>query len=97
MLSENRRKENDREDQIRRITQEKVLEANLASEEKIENRRFLRKLQQEEQERQTNEAIIKVDILYCKMCTFVFIMIYLVSTSTSGLLLFVSVVNVYLT
>lgn len=62
MLVENRRKENEREDQLRRITQEKILEANLASEEKIENRRFLRKLQQEEQERQFNEAIVKVHI-----------------------------------
>ncbi|KAK3737795.1 hypothetical protein QZH41_015857 [Actinostola sp. cb2023] len=59
MLTENRRKENLREDQLKRIGQEKVLEANLASEERIESRRFLRKLQQEEQERQTNEAIIK--------------------------------------
>lgn len=65
MLAESRRKENQREDQVKRITQEKILEANLASEEKIENRRFLRKLQQEEQERQTNEAIIKVCKLMC--------------------------------
>lgn len=60
MLSENRRKDNLREDQIKSLAQEKILEANLASEERIENRRFLRRLQQEEQERQTDEAIIKV-------------------------------------
>lgn len=60
MLSENRRKENAREDQIRRISQEKLLEANMASEERVENKRFLRRLQQESQEREMDEAIIKV-------------------------------------
>ena len=61
MLTDNRRKENLREDQLKRLGQEKILEANLASEEKIENRRFLRRIQVEEQERQTNEAIVKVE------------------------------------
>jgi hypothetical protein len=39
------------------------LEANLASEEKIDNRRFLRRLQQEQQEKQMNESITKVTVL----------------------------------
>lgn len=60
MLAENRRKEILREDQLKRITQEKVLEANLTSEERIENKRFLRRIQQEAKEREMDEAIQKV-------------------------------------
>lgn len=60
MLAENRRKEILREDQLKRIAQEKVLEANLSSEERIENKRFLRRLQQEAKEREMDESIQKV-------------------------------------
>ena len=63
MLAENRRKEILREDQLKRITQEKVLEANLSSEERIENKRFLRRIQQEAKEREMDEAIQKVRLL----------------------------------
>ena len=64
LLAENRRKEIAREDQIKRINQEKTLEANMASEERIENKRFLRRRRQEENEREMDEAIRKVKTHY---------------------------------
>ena len=60
LLAENRRKEIAREDQIKRIHQERILEANMDSEERIENKRFLRRRRQEESEREMDEAIKKV-------------------------------------
>ena len=46
MRSENRRKEYQREDHKRMVAQDKLLRANVASEERIENKRFIRRLQQ---------------------------------------------------
>ena len=63
LLAENRRKEIAREDQIKRINQERTLEANMASEERIENKRFLRRRRQEETEREMDEGIRKVRFL----------------------------------
>ena len=60
LLAESRRKEIAREDQIKRISQERILEANMASEERIENKRFLRRRRQEETEREMDEAIRNV-------------------------------------
>jgi hypothetical protein len=60
LLADNRRKEIAREDQIKRINQERILEANMASEERIENKRFLRRLHQETTEREMDEGIRKV-------------------------------------
>lgn len=60
LLAENRRKEIAREDQLKRINQEKTLQANMASEERIEDKRFLRRRRQEESEREMDEAIRKV-------------------------------------
>lgn len=58
--ADNRRKEIAREDQVKRINQERMLEANMASEERIENKRFLRRLHQEATEREMDEGIRKV-------------------------------------
>lgn len=60
LLADNRRKEIAREDQVKRINQERILEANMASEERIENKRFLRRLHQEALEREMDEGIRKV-------------------------------------
>lgn len=60
LLADNRRKEIAREDQVKRINQERILEANMASEERIENKRFLRRLRQEATEREMDEGIRKV-------------------------------------
>lgn len=60
LLAENRRKEIAREDQLKRINQERVVEANMSSEERIENKRFLRRLHQEATEREMDEGIRKV-------------------------------------
>lgn len=60
LLAENRRKEIAREDQLKRINQEKTLQANMASEERIEDKRFLRRRRQEESEREMDETIRKV-------------------------------------
>ena len=64
LLADNRRKEIAREDQVKRINQERILEANMASEERIENKRFLRRLHQEALERDMDEGIRKVKT-YC--------------------------------
>lgn len=64
LLADNRRKEIAREDQIKRINQERTLEANMASEERIENKRFLRRLHQEATEREMDEGIRKVKAFF---------------------------------
>ena len=64
LLADNRRKEIAREDQVKRINQERILEANMASEERIENKRFLRRLHQEATEREMDEGIRKVKASY---------------------------------
>lgn len=65
LLADNRKKEFAREDQIKRINQERILEANMDSEERIENKRFLRRLHQEATEREMDEGIRKVKALCC--------------------------------
>ena len=64
LLADNRRRENAREDQVKRINQERMLEANMASEERIENKRFLRRLHQEATEKEMDEGIRKVKASY---------------------------------
>lgn len=46
MRAENRRKEYQREDNKKLVAREKVMLANVASEERVENKRFIRRLQQ---------------------------------------------------
>lgn len=64
LLADSRRRENAREDQVKRINQERMLEANMASEERIENKRFLRRLHQEATEKERDEGIRKVKASY---------------------------------
>lgn len=59
IAEQNRRREMDREETARRIQQEKILEANMSSDDRVEERRFLKRLQQENMERETEEAIQK--------------------------------------
>ena len=42
MRNENRRKEYQREDHMRLVAQDKVLRANLASDERVENKRYMK-------------------------------------------------------
>ena len=46
MRSENRKREYQREDHMRMVAQDRVLRANVASEERVENKRFIRRVQQ---------------------------------------------------
>ena len=46
MRAENRRKEYQREDNKRLVAQERMMRANVACEERVENKRFIRRLQQ---------------------------------------------------
>ena len=59
-LADRRRKEIAREDDLKRINQEKILEANVGSEERIENKRFLRIANQKAMEIEMDEAVKKV-------------------------------------
>lgn len=60
MMVQARHKEDTREDHLKRLANEKVLEANMASEERVENKRHIRRVQQEEMERNMSESILKV-------------------------------------
>lgn len=46
MRAENRRKEYQREDNKRLVSQERMMRANVACDERVENKRFIRRLQQ---------------------------------------------------
>lgn len=46
MRADNRRKEYQREDNMRLVAQDRILRANMASDERVETKRFIRKLQQ---------------------------------------------------
>lgn len=46
MRAENRRKEYQREDNKRLVAQERMMRANVACDERVENKRFIRRLQQ---------------------------------------------------
>ena len=60
MLAETRKREDLRDDHLKRLASEKLLEANMDSDERVENKRIIRAMQKEQQERETEEAIIKV-------------------------------------
>lgn len=59
-MAETRRKDDVREDHLKKLSQEKIFEANMASEERVENKRYLRRLQQEQREREIEESLQKV-------------------------------------
>ena len=46
MRAENRKRENEREDHMRMVSQDRMLRATMASDERVENKRFIRRLQQ---------------------------------------------------
>ena len=60
MHEQSRRREEHREDTLKRLAHDQMMAANLASEDRVEDIRFLRRLQAEKKEREMEEAIIKV-------------------------------------
>lgn len=63
MRADNRRKEYQREDNKRLVAQERMMRANVACEERVENKRFIRRLQQ--------VRIIPHKHVYLLVCLFV--------------------------
>lgn len=63
-LTEFRQQEERRDDQSRRLAKEKQIQANIENEERVEMKRYLRKMQDEEYERQMEEAYLKV---WCRL------------------------------
>lgn len=59
-LENARRQEMNREETVRNIAREKMLESNMQRSEQLENKRFLRQQQQELKEREMEETILKV-------------------------------------
>lgn len=59
-LESTRRKEENREDALKSVARERMDLANMASEERVENRRMLRLMQLEQKEREMEEAIMRV-------------------------------------
>lgn len=59
-LANFRQQEEKREDHKRRVTKDKQIHANLKNEERVEMKRYLRTLQDEEYERQMEESYLKV-------------------------------------
>uniref|UniRef100_A0A1X7TJJ4 Uncharacterized protein n=1 Tax=Amphimedon queenslandica TaxID=400682 RepID=A0A1X7TJJ4_AMPQE len=57
MRAENRRKEVERTEQLKMVAQDKLMRANMASEEKVEKKILARILQQEATEKETDEKI----------------------------------------
>ena len=60
LRAEDRRREILREENMKRLAAEKLLDANMASEERVENKRFLCRLQLEAREREMEEALFRV-------------------------------------
>lgn len=61
MRVENRKKENLREDFLKNLKDDSVIRANVASETRVADKRFIRLLQQQETERNMEEAILKAE------------------------------------
>ncbi|CAB4007016.1 meiosis-specific nuclear structural 1-like, partial [Paramuricea clavata] len=59
LRADDRRREILREENVKRLTAEKLLEANMASEERVENKRFLCRLQLEARERDMDQALFQ--------------------------------------
>ena len=60
MLERSRMQEEARLDTQKALVNDRIQVANMLSEERVENKRFLRQLQMEDRERQMEEAILKV-------------------------------------
>lgn len=65
MILDYRKQEEMREDQTKRIAKERQLQANLQCEERVEKKRFLRKMQDEEYGKQIEESLLKVGFIKC--------------------------------
>ncbi|XP_052010081.1 meiosis-specific nuclear structural protein 1 [Xyrauchen texanus] len=61
MILESRRQEELREDQTKLLANERQLQANLQCEERVERKRFMRKLQDEEYGKQMEEALVRAE------------------------------------
>lgn len=61
MILDYRKQEEMREDQTKRIAKERQLQANLQCEERVERKRFLRKMQDEEYGKQIEESLLKAE------------------------------------
>ena len=59
-LENMRRKEDFREDTIRRLNQEKMLEANMNNENRVLEKRYIRTVMMDQKEQEMEEAILKV-------------------------------------
>ena len=59
-LELSRRREEHREDTLKSLARDQMESANILSEERVEDKRFIRALQQEQKEAEMQEAIIKV-------------------------------------
>ena len=62
-LENSRRQEQNREETVRNIAREKMLESNMNREDRLEDKRFLRTQQNELKEREMEETIMKVALL----------------------------------
>lgn len=69
MILDYRKQEEMREDQTKRIAKERQLQANLQCEERVERKRFLRKIQDEEYGKQIEESLLKVGFIKYASCT----------------------------
>ncbi len=63
MTLECRKQEEMRENQTKHIAKEKQLQANFQSEDRVEKKRFLRKMQDEEYGKQIEESLLKVGFI----------------------------------
>ena len=62
MLEQSRRVEENREDTLKLLAREQMERANMASDERVETKRFLRAQMKAEKEREMEEAILKVSL-----------------------------------
>ena len=59
-LEQSRRLEEQREDRLKSLAREQMERSNMASEDRVETKRYLRVMQQEQKELEMEEAILKV-------------------------------------
>lgn len=81
MILDHRKQEEMREDQTKSIAKERQLQANHQCEERVERKRFLRKVQDEEYGKQVKESLLKVGFIkyvsYMQRCVLSFLFICL--------------------
>ena len=63
-LEQSRRREENREDTLKTLARDQMETSNILSEDRVEEKRFLRRLQQEQKEQDMYDAIIKVWSIY---------------------------------